>query len=189
MPTNRVCSVRPYRKIPGGFFRSGPRKSSGRNKSEANGAQVHKNLKDGTKRRYNIVNRLWLGYILCPCDLLGSPPSPPPSRSTLLIFSPLIRPFNNFCAEYEKDPNYDAYDLETLKGFAQEIGYGMDGIEGEDDPPSLKSVHQTWKDFTAQFRRHHDPVPRNTTVSVTNVRCPCAIPLILFHSRKMLTGR
>jgi hypothetical protein len=34
----------------------------------------------------------------------------------------------------------DAYDLETLKDYVQEIAYGMDGIEGKDDPLSLESV-------------------------------------------------
>jgi hypothetical protein len=51
-----------------------------------------------------------------------------------------------------------------------EVAYGMDGIEGEDDPPSLKSVKQAWKDFTAQFRRDNSPIPTNTTLVVTNVR-------------------
>lgn len=51
-----------------------------------------------------------------------------------------------------------------------EVTYGMDGIEGEDNPPSLKSVKQAWKDFTAQFRRDNGPIPTNTTLAVMNVR-------------------
>jgi hypothetical protein len=81
-------------------------------------------------------------------------------------------PFDSYCAEYEKDPVEDAYDLETLKDFINEVAFGMDGIEGEGYAPSLKSVKQAWKDFTAQFRRGNDCIPRNTTGSVTNVRNP-----------------
>lgn len=51
-----------------------------------------------------------------------------------------------------------------------EVGHGMNGIKGKDDLPSFKSVKQAWKDFTAEFRRHNDPIPPNTTRSVTNVR-------------------
>jgi hypothetical protein len=132
-----------------------------------------------------------------PTSFSGSLPLPR-SPSTLLILSPLIDPgpFNSFCAEYDRDPVKDAYDLETLKEFVQEVGYGMDGVEGDDDPPdeenveqvppseesdkrvlpSLGSVQQVWRDFTAEFRRHHDPIPRNTTGSVTNVRSPSYSP-------------
>ena len=58
------------------------------------------------------------GISCVPATFSGLPPPLPPSRSTLLIFSPLIRPFNNFCAEYEEDPDRGAYDLETMKDFA-----------------------------------------------------------------------
>jgi hypothetical protein len=106
--------------------------------------------------------------------------SMPCAPAALLILSPLTRPFNSFCAEYDKDSDNDTYDLETLKDFVQEIAYGMDGIEGEDNKPSLKSIWQTWKDFTAQFRRHHDPIPRNTTLGH---ECTQSVPgSILFSS-------
>jgi hypothetical protein len=104
------------------------------------------------------------------------------------MLSPLTRSFNRYCAEYEKDPDSDAYDLETLKDFAQEVGHGMDGIEGKHEKPSLKSVRQVWKDFTAEFRRSHDPILRNTTLSVTDVRNPFMALPVLSHSRKILIG-
>jgi hypothetical protein len=104
--------------------------------------------------------------------------------------SPLTRPFDSYCAEYKKDPVNDAYDLETLKDFMHEVAYGTDGIDGGDDPPSLKRVKQTWKGFTAQFRRDNDPIPGNTMLSVTNVRIPVHGPSCFSqpHSRKILTG-
>jgi hypothetical protein len=110
-----------------------------------------------------------------PYVLLGFP-SPSSFTSTILILWLVTidwpRPFNSLCAEYDKDSVKDAYDLETLKEFVQEVG-GTDGMEGDDDPsyeesvervppskesdermpPSLGSVQQMWRDFTAQFRR------------------------------------
>lgn len=77
----------------------------------------------------------------------------------------------SYCAKYGKDPVKDAYDLETLKHFTKGIVWGLTGCKGEDDLPSAKTVKQVWKDFTAQFRREHEPIPRNTTLSTTNV-CP-----------------
>ncbi|KAL6240235.1 hypothetical protein RBB50_012872 [Rhinocladiella similis] len=74
----------------------------------------------------------------------------------------------DYCTKNYKDPVKDAYDLKTLKHFTKGIVWGLDGCEGENDLPSAKSTRQVWKDFTAQFRRQHDPIPRNTTLSVTN---------------------
>jgi hypothetical protein len=82
-----------------------------------------------------------------------------------LISSPLTHSFDSYCAQYDKDPVNGAYDLESLKDLMNEVAYGMDGIEGEGCPPSLKSVRQSWKDFTAQFRRENDLIPPNTTLS------------------------
>jgi hypothetical protein len=75
-----------------------------------------------------------------------------------------------YCAKYGKDPVKDTYDLETPKHFMNGVVFGLRGCEGEDAPPSFKSVKQVWKDFIAQFRWENDPIPRNTTISVTNVR-------------------
>ncbi len=77
----------------------------------------------------------------------------------------------SYCTKTYKDPVKAAYDLKTLKHFTKGIVWGLDGCEGENDLPSAKSARQVWKDFTAQFRRQNDPIPRNTTLSVTNV-CP-----------------
>ncbi|KAJ4507506.1 hypothetical protein HRR83_004084 [Exophiala dermatitidis] len=74
----------------------------------------------------------------------------------------------DYCTKNQKDPVKDAYDLKTLKHFTKGIVWGLDGCEGEDDLPSAKSARQVWKDFTAKFRRQNDPIPRNTTLSVTN---------------------
>lgn len=45
-----------------------------------------------------------------------------------------------YCVEHDKDSTNDAYDLKTLKDFVNEVAYDMNGVEREDDPPSLKSV-------------------------------------------------
>ncbi|KAK5188855.1 hypothetical protein LTR96_010859 [Exophiala xenobiotica] len=74
----------------------------------------------------------------------------------------------DYCTKNDKDPVKYAYDLKTLKHFTKGIVWGLDGCEGENDLPSAKSARQVWKDFTAQFRRQNDPIPRNTTLSVTN---------------------
>jgi hypothetical protein len=64
----------------------------------------------------------------------------------------------------------------------------MNGMDGWDELPSLKSVKQTWKDFTSQFRRDNDPIPGNTTLSVMNVRksFPWALLFLISCSRKLL---
>lgn len=70
----------------------------------------------------------------------------------------------------------------------REVAHGMDGIDGGDELPSLKSVKQTWKDFTSQFSRDNDPIPGNTTPSVMNVRrpFPWALLFLISRSRKLL---
>jgi hypothetical protein len=90
--------------------------------------------------------------------------------NSLLILSPLTHPLDSYCTKYDRDSVDDACDLEMLKDFIGGVSYSMNGIEGEDDLPSLNSVKQVWKDFTAQFRRNNDPIPPNTMLSVTNVR-------------------
>jgi hypothetical protein len=58
------------------------------------------------------------------------------------------------------------------------VAYGIEGCGGEDDKPSLKTI-KVWKIFTAQFRREHDAIPRNTTMSVTNV---CGLDMVFNSS-------
>ncbi|RMZ92010.1 hypothetical protein DV736_g736, partial [Chaetothyriales sp. CBS 134916] len=73
-----------------------------------------------------------------------------------------------YCEKNKKDPVKDAYDLRTLKHFTKGIVWGVNGCDGEDDFPSAKSVKQVWKNFTAQVRRDHEPVPPCTLRSTTN---------------------
>ena len=123
------------------------------------GKPVHGDLVEGTKIRYRDAMELWIEYVFHV--------SLPRLRFGILRF--LIT--HRYCTKYNKDPVKDAYDLETLKDFMNGIVFGMQGCEGEDDLPSRKSVLQTWKDFTAQFRRkNNDAIPPNITLSVTNVR-------------------
>lgn len=75
---------------------------------------------------------------------------------------------NRYAEDYGKHPVDDAYDLETLKDFAKKLAYGIEGRDGN-SKPSLKSVLEAWKDFRADFRRLHEPISRNTTLSVMNV--------------------
>jgi len=154
-----------------GFFGRAREKGSRQDRSGIDGAQVHTSLEPGTKIRYASATRLWIGYVPCPCDPLGSLSSLSSCTIPFLISSSLTHnPFDSYCAEYDKDPVNGAYDLETLKDFMHEVGHGMDGIKGKGDLPSLKSVLQAWTDFTAEFRRNNNPIPPNTTLSVTNVR-------------------
>lgn len=92
-----------------------------------------------------------------------------------------------YCAKYDKSPIKDAYDLETLKHFMNGIVFGLKGCKGEDDLPSFKSVKQVWKDFTAQFQRENNPIPPNTTLSVTNIRGIRYIPSHPFSVWAILT--
>jgi hypothetical protein len=128
------------------FFDRARKNGSRQDGSCINGAQVYKRLEDGTKRRYKDAYRLWLEYALC----LPLPYSRP--ALSILSLQPLRRVLEN--------PMRDANDPEALEDFVQEVSYGMDGIKGEHDSPSLESLRQTWKDFAAQFRRRNDPIPR-----------------------------
>lgn len=59
-----------------GFFARAPKRGSRRDRSGIDGAQVHKTLEPGIKRRYTGTVHLWLEYVLCSCDPLGSLSSP-----------------------------------------------------------------------------------------------------------------
>ncbi|KAK7417505.1 hypothetical protein QQZ08_011587 [Neonectria magnoliae] len=59
------------------------------------------------------------------------------------------------------------YNLKSLKDFVKEIAFGIDSVE--DDPnPGEGTVMIYWKQFMAGWRREHDAIPGNTTLSVTN---------------------
>jgi hypothetical protein len=64
-----------------GFFDRARGKGSERDKADIDGSQVHKELEDGTKRRYGDAKRLWNEYVL-----LAAPFSPLPIKPALLIF-------------------------------------------------------------------------------------------------------
>jgi hypothetical protein len=104
------------------FFSRAREKCSRQDRSGIDGAKVHKALEDGTKRRYKGAIRLWIKYVLCSYSLHRFPAPLPHLRPALLMLPSLTRPFNRYSAEYEKDPNNDAYNLETLKDFIQEVG-------------------------------------------------------------------
>lgn len=71
-----------------------------------------------------------------------------------------------------------AYDLQSLKDFVHQLAYGIEG--NYDDPIAGQgSVIVIWKRFTAGFKRDHDAIPGNITLSVRNVRrsLPYVLPL------------
>jgi len=109
------------------------------------------------------------------CPVTPARPKSSPNASRLTVWR---APFDRYAEDYGKHPVDDAYDMETLKDFVKKIAYGIEGRDGIAEP-SLKSVIQAWKDFRADFRRLHEPIPRNTTLSVTNVRIPA---LAAFHA-------
>jgi len=95
-----------------------------------------------------------------------------PNSSTHALHLTVWRaPSDRYTEDYRKHPVDDAHDIETLKDFVKKIAYGIEGRDG-DEKPSLKSVIQAWKDFRANFRRLHEPIPHKTTLSVTNMRIP-----------------
>jgi hypothetical protein len=79
----------------------------------------------------------------CVPATLSDPSSSFLMYNPLLVLAPLAHPFGSHCARYDKDPVNDAYDLEVLKDFMNEVAYGVNGIEGEDALPSPKGVKQT----------------------------------------------
>jgi len=82
-------------------------------------------------------------------------PLPPSYLHPALLIAHSFPPLslNSFRAEYDKSrirkPTISRLD------FFEEVAYG---IEGESNPPFLKSVRQVQKDFTAQFRRDRDRI-------------------------------
>jgi hypothetical protein len=75
-----------------GFFGRAREKVSRQDRSGIDGAQIHKALEDGTKRRYKGAIRLWLEYVLCPYSLHRFPPPLPYLRLAPLMLSQLTRP-------------------------------------------------------------------------------------------------
>ncbi|KAK2038166.1 hypothetical protein LZ31DRAFT_132679 [Colletotrichum somersetense] len=51
--------------------------------------------------------------------------------------------------------------------FIKDIAFSIDGVE-DDLNPEEGTVMVYWKQFIAGWRREHDPIPRNTTLSVRN---------------------
>lgn len=58
----------------------------------------------------------------------------------------------------------------------KDIAFGIDGAEDNSDPAE-GTVMVYWKQFMAGWRRENDAIPKNITLSVTNV-CICTISLI-----------
>ncbi|KUL85000.1 hypothetical protein ZTR_07766 [Talaromyces verruculosus] len=76
--------------------------------------------------------------------------------------------WREYCAAKGKDPVTSAYDLESLKDFVHQLAYGIEGIY-DDEKAGQGTVMVTWKRFTAGFKRDHDAIPRNITLSFLRV--------------------
>jgi hypothetical protein len=144
-----------------GFFDRARKNGSRQDRSGINGAQVHKSLEDGTKRRYKDAYRLWLECTLC---------------LPLPYFLELIT--TAFVKSVTKTPSVMPTIWETLKDFVQEVGYGMDGVKGEHDPPSLKASGRRGKILRLNFDGAMIPSP-NTSILVTNISSPSLAPPVL----------
>ncbi|KAK7398162.1 hypothetical protein QQX98_012469 [Neonectria punicea] len=87
-----------------------------------------------------------------------------PTAKVLREYKRMIGLWNQYAEEHDHP---SPYDLKYLKDFIKEVAFGIDGVE--DDPnPGEGTVMIYWKQFMAGWRREHDAIPRNTTLSVTN---------------------
>jgi len=80
-----------------------------------------------------------------------------------------------------RDAVTSAYDIETLKEIANLIAYGIDG-DYDDPRPGEGTVKLEWRRFLAAFRRKHGQIPRDTTLSVWNVKNAASVPLDLYSA-------
>ncbi|KND89402.1 hypothetical protein TOPH_06078, partial [Tolypocladium ophioglossoides CBS 100239] len=102
----------------------------------------------------------------CTEGIDGSTVLKQPQEKTLREYKRMIGLWNQY-AEEHADDDPSPYDLKSLKDFMKEIAFGIDGAE--DDPnPGEGTVLVYWKQFMAGWRREHDAIPGNTTLSVTN---------------------
>ncbi|KAL2273120.1 hypothetical protein FJTKL_04930 [Diaporthe vaccinii] len=74
--------------------------------------------------------------------------------------------WKQFAQDHAED-NPDPFDLKSLKDFVKEIAFSIDGA-GDDPNPAGSTVLVYWKQFMAGWRRVHDAIPPNVTLSVTN---------------------
>ncbi|KAK2022058.1 hypothetical protein LX32DRAFT_574259 [Colletotrichum zoysiae] len=89
-----------------------------------------------------------------------------PTDKTLKAYRRMVGLWNQYAAHHA-DANTNPYDLKYLKGFIKDIAFSIDGAEG-DANPAERTVMVYWKQFTAGWRREHEPIPGNTTLSVRN---------------------
>ncbi|KDN70506.1 hypothetical protein CSUB01_07951 [Colletotrichum sublineola] len=89
-----------------------------------------------------------------------------PTDKSLKGYRRMVSLWNQY-AIHHADVNPSPYDLKYLKDFIKDIAFSIDGAEG-DPNPAAGTVMVYWKQFTAGWRREHDPIPGNTTLSVRN---------------------
>jgi len=69
--------------------------------------------------------------------------------------------------------------MKTLKDFVYTVAHAINGA-CSDIKASQKTVMQRWKEFITGFRRKHDLIPSEITLSVTNIRDIDSVQLELY---------
>ncbi|KAL8396616.1 hypothetical protein RB594_003623 [Gaeumannomyces avenae] len=89
-----------------------------------------------------------------------------PTDKVLKEYERIVGLWKQYAKEHaEDDPS--PYELRSLKDFVKGIAFGIDGAEN-DPNPAEGTVMLYWKQFMAGWRREHDAIPPNITLSVTN---------------------
>ncbi|EJT69139.1 hypothetical protein GGTG_13248 [Gaeumannomyces tritici R3-111a-1] len=80
----------------------------------------------------------------------------------------MIGLWNQYAENHAQDQDQPSpYKVKSLKDFVKEIAFGIDGVEG-DPNPGQGIVLLYWKQFMAGWRRKHEAIPPNITLTVTN---------------------
>ncbi|KAM9874786.1 hypothetical protein VDGL01_11107 [Verticillium dahliae] len=86
------------------------------------------------------------------------------SGKTEMMYDRMCGLWDHFAKEH---PEANPYDLASLKEFMKDIAFSIEGAE-DDQNPAEGTVLVYWKQFMAGWRRDHDAIPGNITLSVTN---------------------
>ncbi|EJT69100.1 hypothetical protein GGTG_13368 [Gaeumannomyces tritici R3-111a-1] len=88
------------------------------------------------------------------------------TSKVLKEYERVIGLWNQYAEDHAQDEP-SPYKVKFLKDFVKEIAFGIDGAEG-DPNPARGTVMLYWKQFMAGWRREHEAIPANITLSVTN---------------------
>ncbi|EJT69642.1 hypothetical protein GGTG_12526 [Gaeumannomyces tritici R3-111a-1] len=143
------------RKSPQEFFGKGKARGSEQCNERINDSAVFKKVTPKVLKEYDRMIGLWNQYVLATgCEF---------SLLQLLIHWQCTYAENHAQDQDQPSP----YKVKSLKDFVKEIAFGIDGAEG-DPNPGQGTVLLYWKQFMAGWRRKHEAIPPNITLTVTN---------------------